>query len=375
MISEEQSTRYWADRHLWQIIPIRDLSWILGLVGMLWMTYTLRNILLPVFIGLLLAYLFNPLIEYAQNRWHVPRLVTIIIVLVILIAGWVGLVLWLGPIVVDQSVTLAHNMPGYVNRITDRYDIEIGSYTEQLNELATQVQENTMSTIRAIFAGTGQAFDLIGSTLGFLTYLAVSLALIPMYFFFFAWHFPAMINTMTRYLPASRAERIKEIVSRMNDAVGNFFRGRLIIALLMALMFSTGWFLAGVPYWFLLGVGTGLLSLIPYAAVVGWPIAVLLKYLDMTTGNESIGFHWMAVIVWPSLVYILVQVLEGWVITPWIQSGTTDLSAVTILLVVFIGGSVGGILGLVLAIPVTACFKILLQEVFSPRLEYWALHH
>lgn len=80
------------------------------------------------------------------------------------------------------------------------------------------------------------------------------------------------------------------------------------------------------------------------------------------------------IVVWPTVVYIAVQFLEGWVLTPWLQSGQTNLRAVTIILVVIIGGVVAGILGMLLAIPVAACMKILFEEVVPP-LQRWAATH
>lgn len=79
----------------------------------------------------------------------------------------------------------------------------------------------------------------------------------------------------------------------------------------------------------------------------------------------------MAVVVWPSVVFGVVQFLEGWVLTPWIQSGQTNLSAVTIILVVFISGSVAGVLGMLLAISVAAGIKIICEEVVLPPLRRW----
>jgi len=124
-----------------------------------------------------------------------------------------------------------------------------------------------------------------------------------------------------------------------------------------------------VPYWFLLGLGTGVLSLIPYAATLGWPMAVFMKYLEVSTSQSLASVDWMAVAFWPSLVYGVVQILEGWVLTPWIQRQSTDLSAVTILLVVLIGGALAGVYGLIVAIPLTACLKILLKELLVPTIK------
>src|SRR5690606_20141079 len=120
----------------------------------------------------------------------------------------------------------------------------------------------------------------------------------------------------------------------------------------------------------LLGVGTGLLNVVPWASAVGWPLAVGLAYAEQAGGAGPID--WLAVAVWPSVVYGLVQGLDGWLLTPWIQSHSVDLSAVTVLIVVFVGGAVAGVSGLVLAVPVAACVKILFREVILPRWREWA---
>ncbi len=163
-------------------------------------------------------------------------------------------------------------------------------------------------------------------------------------------------------------DRWPKLLSEMDQAIGAFFRGRLLIALLMSVMLGAGWFWVGMPYWILLGLGAGLLSLIPYAASLIWPFAILLKYLDMSMGSSGTDNYWMQVLVWPSAVYLGVQIIEGWILTPWVQSQSTDLSAATILLVVLIGGALGGVLGLILAIPFAACLKILAKELIIPRI-------
>ena len=76
---------------------------------------------------------------------------------------------------------------------------------------------------------------------------------------------------------------------------------------------------------------------------------------------------WWDVVLWPSAIFVVVAFVEGWVLTPWIQSRTLELSALTVLLVVLIGGAVGGILGMLLAIPVTACIMIMSEEFIKGR--------
>lgn len=81
------------------------------------------------------------------------------------------------------------------------------------------------------------------------------------------------------------------------------------------------------------------------------------------------AFEWLPVVVWPSLVYLMVQFVESWVLTPLVQSRSLEMSAITVLIIVFIGGAVGGFYGLLLPIPIAACIKILIQELVLPGLE------
>ena len=137
-----------ADRHVWQIPALRDLFWIGLVIALVWFGYYLRSVFIPVLIGLGLAYVFNPLISSAQERWRVPRPVTILGLLAILILGSGGVVAWLGPIVLDQLETLIQRLPSYVQGITDRYELQLDSLTAQLTHMAEQVQQEPLSILQ-----------------------------------------------------------------------------------------------------------------------------------------------------------------------------------------------------------------------------------
>jgi len=374
--SPDDQSGPWCDRHIWQFRFVRDAFWIALAIFLFWFGYHLRGIFTPVLIALALAYLFHPLITQCERRWNMPRPVTVSIILTVMILGGLGFVAWLGPKFIGQLVELARAAPQYAQTLADRYDIDM---QDQINALAEQVSDDPQvflaSKIKALLAGTGHAFDVIGSVLGAATYVAITVALIPVYFFFFAWQFGPLVGYFEQFIPESKRENTLRILHRMDTVVAAFFRSRVIIAVIMGVLFSVGWWWFGVPYWFLLGMGSGMLSLIPYASVAGWPLAVGLKWLSVTSGADAAGFDLMAVVVWPSVVYLVVQALEGWVLTPWIQGKSLDMSVVTILIVVFIGGAVGGLYGLLLCIPIAACIKILLAEVALPKLRTWAAEH
>ncbi len=280
-----------------------------------------------------------------------------------------GLIVWVGPILVDQLRHFIEKVPTYLSLLADRHGIDLKELSRSMNEVSVNIQDNPLATLKTFFAGTGQLFYVTNLIIGTLGSFLFSLSLVIIYFFFFAWSFPSIQRTVWNMVESQEEDdRWPKLLSEMDQAIGEFFRGRLLIALLMSVMLGAGWFWVGMPYWILLGLGAGLLSLIPYAASLIWPFAILLKYLDMSMGSSSTDNFWMQLLVWPSAIYLGVQMIEGWILTPWVQSQSTDLSAATILLVVLIGGAIGGVLGLILAIPVTACLKILTKELIIPRL-------
>lgn len=353
--------------HLWEIQAVVDVLVILSVVLAVWMLYALSSVFAPVLFALGLAYLCNPLVTWAEHRWRVPRPATISLLLVLLTVGAVAFLAWLGPLLIQQAQTLMRKAPQYLEMIGGYIGIDLDEMVEAL--LGPKSSNDPLSAMQPIVSGTGQALGLLGAVIGTTSYLAVTALLLPIYFFFFAWRFEVISLTLRRLIPTAYRPQTLEILAKIDDAVMNFFRGRLLIALITGVLYAVGWAWAGVPYWFLLGAGTGLLSIVPYVNAIGWPLAIIFTYLDAT--SNSGGMDWISLFVIPSLPYLVVQFFESWWLTPWIEGRSNDLHPVTVIIAVMVGGAVGGFLGLALAIPVAASSKILLQELLLPRWKAW----
>jgi len=360
-----------SDRHLWEIPATRDLIILISVALSVWLLFRLREIFVPLLIAFVLAYIFNPLVTWLERKWHWPRALTVSLLLAIVVLGCSALAAWLAPLLVGQIADLARRLPDYLRTLAANYNVDI----TQLEEIIRQYQVNPQQVLAQVFKTTGRAVGFVAAVFGVATYLLFSITLVLIYFFFLCWGFNSALYSLAKYFPASRKERILEILSRMDKAIGQFLRGRLLIAIIMGSLVSAGWLLAGVPYWFFLGMVTGLLNIVPYLSVMTWPVAILLKYVDALTAGAGQELDFLSLVVWPSAVYIAVQVLDNWVLTPWIQSGQTNLNAATIIIVVFIGAALAGVMGMLLAIPLASCIKILLDEVFLPRLRRWASEH
>lgn len=234
-----------------------------------------------------------------------------------------------------------------------------------INTALNNFDLSTVSSMVAQVFNTGLA--VVGVTLSFGMYLALAGALLILGFFFFSWKFDKILAWGDSFIPAQHRERTMHILRKMDKAISAFVRGRLVQVSIITCVLCTGWAWVGVPYWLLLGIVGGLLNIVPYAAVISWPLAILLMWIDTASGGSVASFTFTQVFLWPSVVYIVAQGLDGWVVEPLVQGKATNLDPFTVLVAVIIGGALLGIMGTIIAVPTAACLKILLQEVILPH--------
>ena len=196
--------------------------------------------------------------------------------------------------------------------------------------------------------------------------------LIPFYFRFFSNGFPGAIHFLGTLVPESRKPTIFRLAGEMDAAVAGFVRGRILIAAGVGVMFAAGWWINGVPYALTLGLLAGLLSIVPYLGAVVVVPAVAILAAHQLSQPEAQRMAWYWIIGGPPLVFLIVQSIEGYILTPIFAGRATNLGPVSIFVAVLAGASVAGLYGMLLAIPVAACTKILIRETMMPSLRRWA---
>ncbi|MFM1822807.1 MAG: hypothetical protein RI967_1073 [Planctomycetota bacterium] len=203
--------------------------------------------------------------------------------------------------------------------------------------------------------------------------LSLALVLIPFYFFYFSVHWPQITGFIGGLVPEERRPTIFALFEEMDRAVAGFVRGRIVICILMGIMFAIGWQICGVPYGIALGLFTGALSIVPYLGGIGLPFAIGLLVADqMSLPDPEARMAVWGMLVWPTVVFVVVQSIEGYLLTPVIAGKATNLDPVTIVVAILAGGSVAGVYGMLLAIPIAACGKILATRILLPRITAWA---
>ncbi len=380
--------------HLWQIQWVRDLLLISVVFLLLWLGYAMRDITVPLLVALLLAYLFEPLISYIDKHDGLPfgRMPAIAGLLTVLGAIVIVVLVIAIPMVVTQTLKITEHVETgqlrtQLTTVVTKYSPEVVKEEALgvIGLLPTGVEDSvtTATTTGGVAATTsGGTSDWLGFAkrtgsmamyvIGTVLRFGLLAFLIPFYFFFFSLWYPDVVRFCRDLIPDDRRDHIESLLGRMDAAVSGFVRGRIVIAFIMGVLLAIGWMIAGVPYAIVLGIVVGVFCAVPFLGLIGIPLSVGLLFLEQMGVAEAQRMAWWAILLWPSLVFGIVQALDGWVLTPLIAGRATNLDPVTIFVAVLAGGSVLGAYGMLLAIPIAACVKILLQDEVLPNMRAWA---
>ena len=406
-----------ARLHIWQFQAVRDVLFIIAVVGIIWVGYTIRAVTIPLLIALTLAYLFEPLIAWLTKKHNISRpmavgglllSVGLVVVLVLAIAI---------PLIIGQSISFVRDvragrfqntlirMKEYIpEKLRSDYestvawlvpgaDIQTEALSTQpatspvepaedaallmTDDRVRQIVHEELAVVEpvreeaSIWDWARSGLETVAKLIGGVVSIGLLAFLIPFYFFFFSVSYPSVVRFGRNLIPVANRQRVFELISKMDRAVAGFVRGRIVICLIMGVMLAIGWWACGVPYSIVLGFLIGAFSIVPYLGGIGIPLAVGLLAIHQMNLPAPERMEWWAIILWPCVVFGFVQVIETYILTPSIAGKATNLDPVTILVAVLAGGSVGGVYGMLLAIPVAACLKILITDVLLPKIRAW----
>lgn len=373
-------------RWLWR----RDLPIVGGVIVLAALALAFRQVMAPLAVALALAYVMNPIMRWAE-RHRLPRPLAATLLFLIVLAVCAAIALFAIPPLVSQLYGLGVAVvgepesvaaPGYVDlNGNDRYDpgylpqalawaksqaarVSEGTVGAWYDPLLRAVSESTgakegllAGALAAVKAATGSVIDLLWNIEGFL--LAAALA--AFYLFFFLVSFDRMVEAVRLRLPGRYRPRIEGVAAKIDAAVSAFLRGRLLVCVLVGVLTAVGLAFLGVPYWYLLGVITGLAGIVPFLPIfVGMVPTVLVAWFDSQSA-------W--VVGGTIVVFIVTQGLDGWVLTPFIQGRAVGLHPVTLTVALLVGWELLGVFGLIAAVPLAASIKILVREFVMPKVE------
>ena len=332
---------------------IRSAITLLLICGACYLVYDLSTVLLPFLVAWVFAYTLHPVVNVIEKKVH-NRLIAITITLTVTTAIIVGLGYLAIPPMLKEFLHLKDVALDYIYKGANNSTIPV-PIQEFLREHAREYQirnllehEDLMSAIKE---GLPRVWNFLWNTANIIINIASSL-IAALYLLFLLTDYEKYAKGWINFIPRTRRQFAIQLVNDVEQNMAGYFRGQALVALSNCFMFSIGFWLIDFPMPFVLGCLIGVISFVPYLQVIGFLPAALLALLKAADTGENFAFLIFMVLV----VYIVVQILQDTIFTPHIMGRIMGLPPAMILLTLSVWGFMFGIVGLILALPLTTLF-------------------
>jgi len=323
-------------------------------IGLIWFVRALGPVLMPFVVSAILAYLGDPIADRLE-KW-MSRTLAVVVVFFVMTLVLVLILLVLVPLLEKQISYLISQLPEYADWVQNQmwpwlqarfglHDVDLG--TEQF---MTLLKENWRQ------AGGIAAYILSGLTqsgMAFFGFIGL-LFLVPVITFYLLRDWDKLLLSFRNILPRYAEPAISKLAAESDEMLGAFFRGQILVMLALGVIYSIGLSLLGLKLAVLIGLSAGLLSIVPYlgfaVGLIAALIAVIVQYGDLLHIVLVLG------------VFVIGQMLEGMVLTPWLVGDRIGLHPVVVIFAVLAGAQLAGFIGMLLALPVAAVLNVLLRH-------------
>jgi predicted PurR-regulated permease PerM len=305
------------------------------------------DLLVLVVVAAVLAYLLFPLVNALERRGLGRTAATAVVFLGLSLL--LGLAAWLTlPVVARQAAAWQERWAdGRLYGLLDRIEADLAALLPFVEPGALGLAAAAREAVK----------DMEGHALGYATdalSLAGDLVVIPFVLFFLLRDGVALQKRLVALVPNRYFEFTMGVVYKIDAHLGGYLRGQSLVALIVGVLTTLGLGLLGVDYYLVLGLFTGVANFIPY---VGFAISALL-----TIGVSVVTTGGVGQVLGIVVVFVLVQTFENVVLQPWITARNVSLHPVIVLMAILLGGRVGGVLGMALAVPAFAVAKVVVVE-------------
>ena len=333
----------------------RVIRWILvalGATAAVLLINRLSKVLLPFFIAWILAYMIYPFVLFLQNKCRLRYRVLSIAVALIIVLAVITLVAFLVvPPIIEESIRMSKLITIYFHDTLATSEV----FANVQNMLQNYANDDSLikliqhsSVIEAAENILFQGWQFLSSTINFAIGLLGSVVVL-LYLFFILMDYEKLSSGWIRFIPASKRNFTGMVVQDVKNGMNSYFRGQALIALIVGILFSIGFLIIDFPMAIGLGLFIGLLNLIPYLQLVGFIPTILLALVKAADTGQS---FWV-IILCALAVFAVVQTIQDAFLTPRIMGHVMGLNPAIILLSLSIWGSLLGIIGLIIALPLT----------------------
>ena len=324
---------------------------IIGLFAVFAILYLGQNIIIPLVFSTIIAIVLHPVVNLFI-RIKINRVIAIIIVMLLtfLMIALFGILLF------SQASRFTESLPNLLDKFTEILNQTIIWITHHFDLSASEITAWITKTKNELIGGEeiGQTISNVGGMVAFLF-------LIPVYVFMILFYQPLLIDFFHRLFGESNRLKVSEIINQIKTLIQRYLIGLLIEVVIISALYTIGLLILGIEYALILGILGALLNLIPY---LGSVIAALMPMLIAVATKSS---PWFALLV--LALYIFIQFIDNNFIVPKIVASKVKINALASIIAVIIFGTLWGISGMLVAIPLTAITKLIFDHI--PSLKPW----
>lgn len=343
------------------------------IIGLLMLIERLSGVLLPFFLAWLIAYMIYPLVKFFQYKLHFKNRVLAIFgaLLTLTIIGLAAFYFLVPPVLEEfwkvKDLLLTYfttgmgsnsNVPKSLSEFIQE-NIDMNAVNNILNE------ENILNAIKSTVP---KLWALLSESISFLFSIFASF-IILLYVVFILLDYESIAEGWLHLLPGKYRTFTTNLIKDVQNGMNTYFRGQALVALCVGILFSIGFLIIDFPLAIGLGLFIGALNMVPYLQIIGFVPTILLAILKAADTGDN---FWI-IIASATAVFIVVQIIQDAFIVPKIMGKITGLNPAIILLSLSIWGSLMGILGMIIALPLTTLmlsyyqrFIINQEKVSSP---------
>jgi len=311
-----------------------------------------------LFISLLAAYILDPLVDWFERR-GINRSVGILILVTISVSAAGSFLLWIVPTLISEFADAGARIQQWLDKDPSQFIAWLGETLgieispELMTEIKLKAREIAPQVISALSELLQSALARSMEVVGW----ALNIIMVPVFIFYFLRDFDHMKAWVGEQLPLKGRDFIIERAHRVDRVVGDWLRGQVQVALILAVLYGVGLGLTGIRLGGPIGIMTGLLCVVPFLGfAIGLSLTLLMVILDWQGGGMLLGV---------TGVFVTNQLIEGYLLTPRIVGEKVGLSPVAILIALLLGGEMFGFLGFLLAVPVAGASKTIGIEIID----------
>lgn len=314
-------------------ISPKTIFWTLGIGILLMLAYMVRDVIAILIFAVIIASALEPVLEFSQKK-KIPRLLSLIVIYILFFVFFAALIYILLPLLLDQFRDFSQNYPIYFGKIEEAAGTIIflpglsGNIHELLGQLTGQIPSFTSLL--------SYASSIVGGVVSLMVVLAVS--------FYLSWSRGALDDFLRSVLPPRFETYIHGLWLRAQKKMGRWLQAQLLLSFIMSLVVGVGLWILGVKYAFLAAIVVGIFEIVPF---VGPIVAGALATLLALSQSPILA-------IWTLIFIIAAQQLENHILVPLLIKKLVGLNPVVVILAILIGAKLGGILGILLAVPLAA---------------------